>query len=208
MFNLLSANTKLTLYYRNTVTADTLTFDLLMNANCARVNLNTHDFTGTPIEAQLADSTVGTSNIYVQGLQGVKTEIELDDVLKWKDSNIIINKAVLKIPSKDPASSPFDPIDQVLIIRNANDLKYLLPDQTMFAGQAGLDNVGGAYNEDTHEYEFNITRYLNNVLSGRFENNNLTLECISAMVTPNRTVFYGSGSTTSQPKLTITYTKY
>ena len=208
LFDLLSVNSKLTLYYRDTATKDTSTFDLLINTNCARVNLNEHDYTGTPIEAQLADSTLGTSNVYMQGLQGIKTEVSLGDLAKWKDSNVIINKAVLKFPSEFMASSPFDPIAQALIIRNDDGVKYLLPDQTMFPGQAGLDNVGGDYNETTHEYEFNITRYLNNVLNGRFENNRLTLECISAMVTPNRTVFYGSNAMTAQPKLTITYTQY
>ena len=57
LFNLISANSNVTLYYRNTVTSDTLSFNLLMNTNCARVNLNTHDYTGTMVAPQLFDST-------------------------------------------------------------------------------------------------------------------------------------------------------
>lgn len=208
LFNLLSTNSNVTLYYRDTANKDTLTFNLLMNANSARINHNTHDYTGTAVASQLLDSTLGVNTIYIQGLQGLKTEVDLTDVLKLKDSNIIINKAVLTMPVDYTTGNVFDPIEQNLIIRNESGTKYLLPDQTQFAGQAGLDNVGGKWNADKKQYEFIITRYITNVLTGRFPNNNLTLECISAMVTPNRSVLYGSNSAIAKPNLTITYTKY
>ncbi len=208
LFNLISANSNVTLYYRNTVTSDTLSFNLLMNTNCARVNLNTHDYTGTMVAPQLSDSTLGSSEVYVQGLKGLKTQIELTDIMNLKDSNIIINKAVLTMPVNTSGSSTFEPVEQLLIVRNEDGLKYLIPDQTQFSGLAGLQNVGGAYNEDDEQYEFIITRYVNAVLKGIIPNNTLTLETISAMVTPNRSVLYGSGSLVAQPQLIITYTKY
>lgn len=208
LFNLISANSNVTLYYRNTVTSDTLSFNLLMNTNSARVNLNTHDYTGTMVAPQLLDSTLGITEVYVQGLKGLKTQIELTDIMNLKDSNIIINKAVLTMPVNTAGSSTFEPIEQMLIVRNEDGEKYLLPDQTQFSGLAGLQNVGGAYSEDDEQYEFIITRYVNAVLTGLIPNNTLTLETISAMVTPNRSVLYGSGSLVAQPQLTITYTKY
>ena len=209
LFDLLSLNSKVTLYYRDTANKDTLTFNLLMNTNCARVNKNEHDFTGTMVASQLADSTLGANTIYVQGLQGLRTEIELTDVVtKLQDSNVIINKATLTMPVDKTNATTFEPIEQLLIIRNENDLKYLLPDQTQFSGQAGIDNIGGQWNDADSQYEFVITRYINNLLNGNFPNNTLTLESISAMVTPNRSVFYGHNSSVAQPKLTITYTKY
>ena len=208
LFNLISANSNVTLYYRNTVTSDTLSFNLLMNTNCARVNLNTHDYTGTMVAPQLLDSTLGITEVYVQGLKGLKTQIELTDIMNLKDSNIIINKAVLTMPVNTAGSSTFEPIEQMLIVRNEDGEKYLLPDQTQFSGLAGLQNVGGAYSEDDEQYEFIITRYVNAVLTGLIPNNTLTLETITAMVTPNRSVLYGSGSLVAQPQLTITYTKY
>jgi hypothetical protein len=179
-----------------------------MNTNCARVNLNTHDYTGTMVAPQLLDSTLGITEVYVQGLKGLKTQIELTDIMNLKDSNIIINKAVLTMPVNTAGSSTFEPIEQMLIVRNEDGEKYLLPDQTQFSGLAGLQNVGGAYSEDDEQYEFIITRYVNAVLTGLIPNNTLTLETISAMVTPNRSVLYGSGSLVAQPQLTITYTKY
>lgn len=208
LFDLLSINSKVTLYYRDTVLKDTTSFELLINTYASRVNLNTHEYTGTQVAAQIADSTLGQNEVYIQGLHGVKTEVNLTDILRLKDSGIIINKAVLTMPVDYTSGSAYEPNSQLLIIRNEDDNKYLLPDQTMFAGTAGLTNVGGQWNEDDSQYEFVITRYINNILNGNFENNNLTLETVSSMVTPDRAVLYGHNSVIKKPKLTITYTKY
>jgi len=208
LFDLLSVNSKVTLYYRDTVLKDTISFELLINTYTSRVNLNTHDYTGTQVPAQISDSTLGQNEVYIQGLHGLKTEVNFDDILRLKDSGIIINKAVLTMPVDYSSSSSFEPNSQLLIIRNEDDNKYLIPDQTMFAGAAGLANVGGDWNEDDSQYEFVITRYINNILNGNFPNNNLTLETTSSMVTPNRAVLFGHNSLLNKPKLTITYTKY
>lgn len=208
LFDLLSANSKVTLYYRDTAEKDTTKFELLINTFTARVNLNTHDYTGTQVAAQISDSTLGQNEVYIQGLQGVKTEVNFDDILRLRDSGIIINKAVLTMPVDFTTGSSFEPNPQLLVIRNEEGNKFLIPDQTMFAGTAGLANVGGEWNEDDSQYEFVITRYINNILNGKFPNNNLTLETVSSMVTPNRAVFFGHNSVMNKPKLTITYTKY
>ncbi|MFT6002736.1 MAG: hypothetical protein ACI95T_001502 [Flavobacteriales bacterium] len=208
LFDLLSVNSKVTLYYRDTATKDTTSFDLLINTYASRVNLNKHDYTGTQVDAQISDSTLGQNEVYIQGLQGVKTEVNFDDILRLRDSGIIINKAVLTMPVDFTTGNSFEPNPQLLVIRNEEGNKFLIPDQTMFAGTAGLANVGGEWNEDDSQYEFVITRYINNILNGKFPNNNLTLETVSSMVTPNRAVFFGHNSVMNKPKLTITYTKY
>jgi hypothetical protein len=208
LFDLLSVNSKVTLYYRDTVLKDTVKFGLLINTSTARVNLNAHDYTGTQVAAQIADSTLGQNEVYIQGLHGVKTEVNFDDILRLKDSGIIINKAVLTMPVDFTTGNSFVPNPQLLIIRNEEGNKFLIPDQTMFSGAAGLANVGGQWNADDSQYEFIITRYINNILNGKFPNNNLTLETTSSMVTPNRAVLFGHNSVTNKPKLTITYTKY
>ncbi|MEN8928999.1 MAG: DUF4270 domain-containing protein [Flavobacteriales bacterium] len=208
LMDLLSINSKVTLYYRDTAQKDTTSFDLLINASTARVNLNTHDYTGTQIEAQLLDSTLGQSQTFLHGLEGVRTEVSIDDLLKLKDSNIIVNKAVLTMPIDFTGGGSFEPNPQLIIVRNEDGLRYLLPDQTMFSGTVGLEKIGGQWDSDNSQYEFIITRYVNNVLNGTFPNNNLTIETASSMVTPARAILYGHNSVVKQPKLTLTYTKY
>lgn len=208
LLDLLSKNSKITLYYKDTAKSDTLTFDLLLNSFCARVNKVTHDYTGTLVQSQFMDSTLGKTNVYIQGLAGITTQIELTDIMNLKDSNIIINKAVLSLPVDFSTGSALEPNTQLLILRNENEEKFLLPDQTQYSGQGGLDNVGGKWNEDDKQYEFIITRYVNNLLNGNLPNNRLSIETTSSLVTPNRAVIYGSESIIKKPKLTITYTKY
>ena len=206
--NLLSEYSKITLHYRNIVTIDTLEFDLLLNTYCARVNHVEHDYTGTSVGSQIIDSTLGKNNVYIQGLVGINTQIELTDIMSLKDSNFIINKAVLTFPVDYTSGSAYEPNSQLIIVRNEEDNKYLLPDQTQYSGLAGLANVGGQWDEDEEQYEFVITRYINNVLNGNYPNNKLTIETASALVTPNRAILFGSNSLLKKPKLTITYTKY
>ena len=66
-------------------------FNLLMNTNCARVNLNTHDYTGTMVAPQLLDSTLGITEVYVQGLKGLKTQIELTDIINQDPQKVSFN---------------------------------------------------------------------------------------------------------------------
>lgn len=203
LLDLLSADSKLTLYYRDTVINDTNSFDLLINSTSARVNINSHDYTGTTILPQLTDSTFGDNEFYVQGLAGLKGEVEFTDLDRLKDSNFIINKAVLTLPVNF-AGGNYEPNSQLLILRNEGEDLYLTPDQISF----GINYVGGAWDETNTQYTFNITRYINNVLNGTYANNKLSIETTSSLVTPNRVVFYGDQSMVAKPKLTLTYTKY
>lgn len=200
--DLLSANSKMTIYYRDTVLDDTASFDLLINENNERVNNIVHDYSGTMVQNQLNDSTLGVNETYIQGVQGVKTQVEIPNLLNLKDSNIIINKAVLSLPV-DYTSGAYTPNDQLLILRNEDGEQLFIADQLTY----GLAVVGGKWNEDNSSYEFVITRYINNILKETYPNNMLSIETASSMVTPNRAVLFGTGSA-NKPKLTLTYTKY
>lgn len=200
--NLLSENSKVTLYYHNTVTADTNQFDLLINTSSTRVNTVTHDYTGTAIETQLNDSTLGVNETYLQGVQGLKTYVDFPTLTNLKDSNVIVNKAVLSFPV-DFSGGDYTPNSQLLVLRQENGNLLVTPDQITF----GFAGVGGAYDEDNKVYNFTITRYINNVINGTYENNPLVIESASSLVVPNRAVLFGTGSA-SKPKITLSYTKY
>lgn len=207
LFDLLSQNSKLTIYYRDTVINDTNSFDLLINSSCARINSIQHNYSSSAVQSILSDSTLGDNEFYIQGLQGVRSFIEIPHLTSLKDSNIIINKASLILPA-NYSGSTYEPIEQLLILRNGKDengvnQEYILPDQLTY----GLAGIGGTYDETNDEYEFVITRYINNILNENFENNKLTLQSASQMVTPNRVILFGKNGT-SKPRLVLTYTKY
>lgn len=197
-FNLLDEDSKITIYYRDTVNVDTNAFDLLINSNCIRVNHADHDYTGTTVDMQLSDSTLGSSETYIQGLAGVKTYLELPTI-KNIDSTIVINKALLTIPVNYNGEI-YTPNDKLLILREEEGGLAFLPDVSLTGGEI-------IYNEADKVYEFNITNYVNTLLNGTYENLPLRIQTLSSLVVPNRTILYGSGGTL-QPSLKITYTKY
>jgi hypothetical protein len=203
LLDLLSAESKVTLYFRDTVALDTNSFDLLINSSTARVNQNSHNYTGTAVQSQLTDSTFGDNEFYIQGLAGLKSEIEFSDLERLKDSNFIINKAVLTLPVNYTGGN-YTPNDQLIVLRNEGEDLYLTPDQLTF----GIGGLGGKWDSDLTQYQFNITRYINNVLNGTYANNKLSIEATSSLVTPNRVILYGDQSLVAKPKLSLTYTKY
>ncbi len=197
-FNLLAENSKITIYYRDTVNIDTNAFDLLINSNCVRVNHASHDYTGTAVDFQLNDSTLGNTETYIQGLAGLKTYLELPTILNI-DSTIVINKALLTIPVNYSGGN-YEPNQRLLILREEDDQLAFLPDVSLTGSEI-------TYNEADQLYEFNITNYVNTLLNGTYENLPLRIQTASSLVVPNRTILYGSAGA-QQPSLKITYTKY
>lgn len=203
-FDLLNSNSKMTIYYRDTVQKDTNSFDLLINSSCARVNNIQHDYTATAIESLVNDSSLGANEIYIQSLQGVRTFVEFPTLESLKDSNIIVNKAVLTMPVNYSGGN-YTPIDQLLLLRNEDGEEFITPDQLTYGPTP--EGIGGTWDEDNSQYEFTITRTINNILNGNNKNEKLTIQSSSQMVVPKRTVLYGSNGI-NKPKLTLTYTKY
>ena len=63
--------------------------------------------------------------------------------------------------------------------------------------------------DNNDSFTFNITRYLNQLIAGEFENLPLTIIAGGNGVTANRVVFNGPNTILKdKPKLIITYSKY
>src|SRR5206468_1003854 len=84
-FDLLSSQSKLTLYYN-----DSLNFDFIIGSGALRVNHFVHDYTGTPVNAQLTGTAIDTDFVYVQAMAGVKTKILLPEIKHLTDSGMIV----------------------------------------------------------------------------------------------------------------------
>ena len=74
--DLLSSNSKISLFYRDTsgtaADHDTIQFDFNLNANCARFHNIAMDNGNSPLGDQLLDSTLGQEIFFVQSLGGAK----------------------------------------------------------------------------------------------------------------------------------------
>ena len=149
------------------------------------------------------DSTEGQDVLFLQTMGGVRSKIAFPDLIPFLDSNqLIINKAELILPVQYFASDAYVPSSELFLVRTLEDGGIsFIPDYN--------DDRGGNYVESTSSYTFNITRYLNQMIAGSFENLPLTIVSNGNAVTANRVVFNGPNSMLKEkPKLIITYSKY
>jgi hypothetical protein len=169
-YDLIDPATHLTVYYRDVVNglADTLSYDFVVTTDCARYNEFRHDYQGTELaEFNNGTTKAGGEYFYVQTGAGLKTKFtfpHLLDLNQFQDQ--VVNRAELIIPiDPDAVYAEFDQ----LYLRYLEDgnLKPL-PDEN-------VQVIGGNYNASTHQYSFNISRYVQSVLTGELPNRPLYL---------------------------------
>jgi len=200
-FDMFSSNTKLTLYYD-----DSMSFDFEVDLNSARSNRFSRDYSGTNIITQLSDTTLGDFLVYVQPMAGVKTKIMFPYLKNWVQSQtIVVNSAELVLSVDAGSIGIYDPPDNLFILGAGEDL--IITDQN-----EGASYFGGAYNDENKEYVFNIARHVHEILyEGKQDEgiylivpNNLLVS--GSVVSANRVVLGGAKNTALQMKLKLTYT--
>ncbi len=209
-FNLGDAQTKLTIYYRNSA-ATGLKYDFGFNGTSRFIHFK-HDYSGANVDpvlnSQLTSPTFNqNTTVFIQSLAGVKVKMKMPYLKNMADSGAIaINKAELVIKADQTTFYQLDtfaaPNALVLFGINDDGTTYILPDAF-----EGSNYYGSTYNTTTKEYHFNIARYIQQVLSGKKNNNGLYILASGGAINANRIVIGGGGSGTYQMKLNITYTK-
>lgn len=205
--DLIDAYSKISLYYRDTSGTvsqhDTISYDFHINSNCARFIHTSFDYTGTVVEQQLADSTLGQDEFYSQSLGGVRSKVYFPNILDYySDSNVIVNKAELIIPVEYFILDNYVPPTQLYLIRTADDgSNAFLPD---FA-----DGGGGVVNYETMTYNFVITRYVNGLFSGQYQNLPLQIFQSGSGIHGDRVIMNGMNSSKKDKiRLKLTFTQY
>jgi len=164
-------------------TPDTLVFDLVVNTDCARYNYFEHRYQNTALANVKTAPVNGDEYYYVQRGGGVKAIIDLPTLMNLQAGNKVINKAELIIPVEyDAAFKAFD----VLYLRYENDEGELkiLPDEVS-------QSIGGTYNSSTRRYKFNITRYVQRLMTGDISPSSLHLIGGTSGVSVKRVVAHG-----------------
>jgi len=205
--DLLDEHSKITIYYRDTSDAvsehDKLDFDFNINSNCSRFIHSTFDYTGTLIDQQLQDSTLGLDQFYSQALGGVRSKVHFPNLMDYYDSsNVIVNKAELIIPIEYFISDNYTPPSQIYLIRTDEDgTDSFLPDFS--------DGGGGGIDYETLTYTFVVTRYVNGIFAGDYENTPLTILQSGGGIYSDRLVMNGMNSSKKDKiRLKLTFTEY
>ncbi len=123
-----------------------------------------HDYTGTPVEEQLEDPSKSYSTVYVQPMGGLKTKITFPDLKKLKElGTLAINKAELVVNVEDGTTNPLEPSQALTIYQtDIAGQRQVLPDQFSYWG-------GSLYDSDKKRYIFNVSTYVQRILSGQTE---------------------------------------
>ncbi|MCK5764673.1 MAG: DUF4270 family protein, partial [Bacteroidales bacterium] len=210
-FDMLAANTALTIFYRTDASQDTLSFVFLSNSNCARFTAfdhNDYQDASADFKSQVldGDTAAGNEKFYLQGMGGVKAQLRLPDIQEFfKDGNVAINEAKLIFNIYDDGSELAGPPQLGLAMIDEEGDYIPLPD----ASEAP-SYYGGYLNEAEDQYYFHISRHVQRVLTGQTPNYPLALLITGASFRANRLIIYGPDSLLNGENkmiLNVTYTK-
>ena len=222
-FDLGSENASgLELYYKTTrgTTVDTVSKTLNIMHGSARVAASfIHNYTGTPVQAQLNNPNQVFTTNYVQGLAGLKTKVTFPYLTNLKSlGKVTVNKAELVI-DVEGGESPLTPLPRLFLYRtDIAGQKQLLPDVSDrdFRAITTLE-FGGYYSTTRKRYVFAVTSYVQDIINGNLKQFDAFLAPAdvaadkSVALNPTglvagRSILGGFGNPTYKMKLNIFYT--
>jgi hypothetical protein len=198
-FNMGDLYSKITLYYQNEV-SDSLSYNLYPGAITPSFQNYDHnnyleadpDFYQQVIQK---DTILGEQKFYMQALGGVDSYIRFPSLFKRADyARYAINEAKLIITNLDPDNMIIPPNNMLLFQQ-----KYSTTDSTnnyfYIADTGGGDAYfGGYYNSTLKQYEFRITKYVQDYIKGLYESDYLLMQITGAAYSGSRLVAGGSFS--------------
>jgi hypothetical protein len=199
-FNLTAAMTKLTLYYHNT-TGTGLTANFEINSQCPRFNHFDHDYSSAAFGNVFPLN--GNDKIYIQSMAGLKARLKFPTIKSLNDSgSVSVNKAELVLPVTE--NSVYRNHSSLLVLGvDEKGAETLIPDILESASY-----YGGNYSSAENNIKFNITRYIQKILSGvTVTDYGLSLISSGGAVNGYRSVILGPLSGSNKMQLRITYSK-
>ncbi len=178
--------------------------------NNARMVHFEHEYENTPVEESLnlSEASDTAKNLFVHGMFGVNTEIELPplDTLEGR----VINKAELICYSRLINQTDFPLFSQLLLSKYGNNGNLEIIRDVSYIQGANWSAFGGGLQFDEkiglYVYKFNVSAHLQDVVDG-LEDAKLVLSPALKPQKANRVLLYGPGSDAFPVTLSITYTK-
>ncbi|MDR2970331.1 MAG: DUF4270 domain-containing protein [Bacteroidales bacterium] len=216
-FTLTSALSGIQIYYNNG--SEQKLFSLIINnQDAVRFNSYHHEYengnSNFVKQVLQKDTTKGKEVLYLQSMGGIKTKISFPYLKKtFENKKIVINKAELVITNigeKEELSLYPPPIRLGVQGLNASGITVVLPDDESFTSTSYW---GGIYNEETNEYRFRITRYIQDIILRDNFKPYINLVVRGAAANANRLLVRGTNplnpsDTASRLRLELFYTEY
>jgi hypothetical protein len=210
--NMTSSVSGINIYYHNQEGYKKYT--LVSSSESVFYNYYTHDYTQSTdniFKNQVLDgnTSLGGQKLYAQPLAGVKTKILFPYIQKsFKDQDVVINKAELVITNISADELYFFQPYNLSLQAIIDDGVSYLPDDEYYTS---TDYFGGIYDEDTKEYRFRITQYIQQLILQSEDGQGIYLVVSGAGIRGNRLIFAGTDGTLNPDnrlRLELTYTTY
>jgi hypothetical protein len=166
------------IYYHNDEnTSDTLSLDFQVGGDAARVNI----FNEKKSENIIGDS----SKIYIQSMAGYKAKLSFNniDTLRELLNDKVINKATIEFNVLDDSQAEYLAHEKLVLVRLNSAGENIFLSDFLLEGDAYF---GG--NLSNEKYQFNITRYLYQLLTNSDFTSELYLLSVGGAVNANRTL--------------------
>jgi len=194
-FDFASTASTLSLYYKKSnttatpATIDTINVNFPLGNSSHRVAATVkHNYTGTPIETQLNNPNQQYAVTYLQPLVGLRNKISFPSLDKFSASAgpIVVNKAELVVDVANGTDlKPFEPAIRLSLYR------YDIAEQrvTTEVNSSEPSAIGGFYDPVRKQYIFNLTAYIQNLISKKTKDYGTFLAPIPTNATTEWLVF-------------------
>ncbi len=204
------------LYYHNDLGTQ-IPLSVVCGANSLRFGRFEHDYKFVadpklshqlyaPYDTTVTTTTSGPQNIYLQGNAGLKAKIEFPDLLKWADSNIVINKAQLEF-KPDLSQSNY-----LNVLNNPFPSRLYLEGADPVTGLPAtlVENVyafGGLYDVTNNYFAFEIPHTVATIINKKTTSTTFFVSVFESALYPERIVL-GSCKNLNYPiKIKLWYTR-
>lgn len=185
------ANNYLYFYYHNDTIDSLNQYYNLDNSTNGRINLFTHDYSGSPLEEYLQNGSNNDSLMFVQSMGGVSSVIHFPELNHWMDSMpVAINEARVIIPIADSGTtmqqSKYYPESIALYLINADGSFAQVYDNIL-----DPENFGGEFDAASGTYSFSVKVQVQSILAGNVDNLEMILVPENASISVTRAGLYG-----------------
>ncbi len=201
-------DTDLYMYYVDDTTGVKL-FDMYVNTATPRVNLYTHDYTGSRATKYTDSPDEQDTLMFISSLSGLDARIQFDEFETWLDSvPVAINNAQLFIPIADSliyGNYDVNFASELLLYSFDEDNIYdFIYDYRIDPG----GYFGGTYSPVDKAFVFNIGLHLQSYINGEITNLNMILLSRNSFSEDARVILKGATAKDGNMELRITYTKF
>ncbi|MEP7170015.1 MAG: DUF4270 family protein, partial [Bacteroidota bacterium] len=201
-FNLADTMSKITLYYNDSLSFSFF-FPVSTLTNLAEtVNHFEHNnYSGAIFVNNFNDVNFAKDRCYIQSMAGVKTKVEFPFLKNLvQNGNVSVNKAEFTVTIDNSTTATYSAHSSLFLVGiDSAGKSTFLPDYVFSTGTFGGEQSSGTYT-------FLVTRYIQQILTGKRTDYGLYLVAGGAAVNANRTVIGGSNNSAFPMKLKISYT--